>query len=120
MPFRWTLVASLLFTAFGVYGASAAELIGPQALKRDWFDGRTVSTVGPRGGKSEFSFKADGTLTRVGGRQGSATTGTWRLDEDGFCMTLGEGKRESCYLAIRGEGDAIKVMRRAAAFTWTR
>lgn len=108
------------FAALLSVAASAAELVPPQALKRDWLDGRAISTTGPRGGKSEFSFRPDGTLTRTGANAATAGAGRWRLDEEGFCMTLGEGKRESCYVAIRGEGGAIRVMRRSGAFTWTR
>lgn len=100
--------------------AFAVELIAPQVLKRDWLDGRSVSTVGPRGGKSELAFRSDGTLVRTGGRAGAAGEGKWRLDEEGFCMTLGANGRESCYVAMRGEGGAIRVMRRSGAFTWTR
>lgn len=119
MPLRSFLFASLLAALF-VLPAAAIELIAPQALKREWLDGRTVSTVGPRGGKSAFAFRPDGTLTRTGGRPGSVGDGKWRLGEEGFCMTLGEGKQESCYVATRGEGSSIRVMRRSGAFTWTR
>lgn len=116
----WLLGLVVAFAALLTVAASATELVPPQSLKREWLDGRTVSTVGPRGGKSEFSFKQDGTLTRTGGRPGGAGGGSWRIDEEGFCMTLGEGKQESCYVALRGEGGAIRVLRRTGAFTWTR
>ena len=112
--------AVLFFAALSTAAASAAELVVPQELKSAWLDGRTIATVGPRGGKSSFSFAPDGTLTRTGGRAGSAGAGTWRLDDEGFCMTLGSAGRESCYVAIRGEDGALKIMRRSAAFTWTR
>lgn len=118
MPLLIALMAA--FAALLTVAASAAELVPAQSLKRDWLDGRAVTTVGPTGGKSEFSFRPDGTLTRTGGRAGAAGTGTWRLDEEGFCMTLGEGKQESCYVALRGDGGAIQVLRRTGAFTWTR
>lgn len=114
------LLMAVVFMSAAAVQASAAELIGPQALKRDWLDGRTVSTVGPRGGKSDFAFRPDGTLTRTSGRQGAAGEGKWRLDDEGFCMTLGQAKQESCYVAIKGDAGAIRVMRRSAAFTWTR
>lgn len=114
------VLAVLFFAALSTAAASAMELVGPQELKAAWLDGRTIATVGPRGGKSTFAFAPDGTLTRSGGRTGSAAAGAWRLDDEGFCMTLGNAKRESCYVAIRGEGGAIRVMRRSAAFTWTR
>lgn len=119
MSVRLALLACMPFLVFALPSA-AAELVSPQILKRDWLDGRTVSTVGPRGGKSEFSFKADGTLIRTGGRAGAAGDGKWRIDEEGFCMTLGASGRESCYVALRGDGGAIRVMRRSGAFTWTR
>lgn len=119
MTIRFALLACPLVLLFAL-PAGAVELVAPQILKRDWLDGRTVSTVGPRGGKSEFSFKADGTLIRTGGRAGAAGDGKWRIDEEGFCMTLGANGRESCYVALRGEGGAIRVMRRSGAFTWTR
>ncbi len=110
----------LLAVAVSAGAASAAEIIGPKELKAAWLDGRPVTTVGPRGGKSAITFRDDGTLMRAGGRTGSAGAGSWRLDDEGFCMTLGQAKRESCYVAIRGEGGAIRVMRRSGAFVWTR
>ena len=110
----------LLAVAVSAGAASAAEIIGPKELKAAWLDGRAVTTVGPRGGKSEITFRNDGTLVRTGGRSGSAGAGSWRLDDEGFCMTLGQSKRESCYVAIRGDAGAIRVMRRSGAFVWTR
>lgn len=118
MPFLVALAVA--FAALLTVAASAAELVPPQVLKRDWLDGRTVSTVGPRGGKSDFSFKSDGTLTRTGSRAGSGGEGRWRLDAEGFCMTLGEAKQESCYVALAGEDGSIRVLRRTGAFTWRR
>lgn len=101
--------------------AYSAELLTPKALQADWFDGRTISTTGPRGGVSTFIFSADGKLKRTGGRTGSATDGSWRLDDDGFCMTLGSARREGCYLAIKADSGALKVVRRSGgAFTWSR
>ncbi|MFC7052371.1 hypothetical protein ACFQI3_06680 [Hansschlegelia quercus] len=111
------LILSLGFAA----SAAAAELIGPKELEAGWFDGRTISTTGPRGGKSQFVFAKDGKVTRTGGRAGSSGDGTWRLDDDGFCMKLGQAKRESCYLAMKDGDGALKVIRRSGgAFTWTR
>ena len=109
----------LLCVALSAGAAAAAEIVGPKELKAARLDGRSVTTVGPRGGKSEITFRNDGTLVRTGGRS-AAGEGSWRLDDEGFCMKLGEAKRESCYLAIRGEGGAIRVMRRSGAFVWTR
>ena len=106
--------------AASVAPAAAAELVGPKQLQQEWLDGRSVSTVGPRGGKSEFVFKPDGKVLRAGGRAG-ASEGTWRLDEDGFCMKLGQARRESCYLAVRQADGALRVMRRSGgAFVWSR
>lgn len=110
----------VLCVALSAGAASAAEIVAPAELKAAWLDGKAVKTAGPRGGKSEITFRADGTLTRAGGRAGSASEGSWRMDEEGFCMTLGTAKRESCYVAIRGENGAIRVMRRSGAFVWTR
>ncbi|HEY0292860.1 MAG TPA: hypothetical protein VGC51_11095 [Hansschlegelia sp.] len=108
-------------TAICAAAAQAAELIGPQELKARWFDGRTIATKGPRGGASDFSFSPDGKIVRTGGRAGSPGDGTWRLDEDGFCMTLGAAKRESCYLAVKQADGSLKVIRRSGgAFAWSR
>jgi hypothetical protein len=116
---RLALAALVLGAATAPLGA--AELLGPRQLETGWFDGRTVSTVGPRGGKSSFAFLPGGKLTRTGGRAGAAGEGTWRLDDLGFCMTLGDAKRESCYLAAKADDGTLKVMRRSGgAFVWTR
>lgn len=110
----------ILFAALSAGAASAAEIVAPAELKAAWLDGKAVKTMGPRGGTSEFTFRSDGTLTRTGGRAGSASDGSWRLDEEGFCMTLGQAKRESCYVAIRGDDGSLRVMRRSGAFVWRR
>ena len=118
MPVLWVLV--IVAAMFVSEAARALETVPPQVLGKEWLDGRSVSTVGPRGGRSVFAFKPDGTLTRTGGRAGADSGGRWRLDDEGFCMTLGEKGQESCYVALRGEGGAIRVLRRSGAFTWTR
>lgn len=113
--------AFMVVSAFGLSNVQGAELVGPEALKANWLDGRTVSTTGPRGGASTFAFAADGKVTRTGGRAGSATEGTWRVDDDGFCMKLGQARRESCYLAIKADDGSLKVVRRqGAGFVWRR
>lgn len=114
------VLSALLIAALSAGAAAAAEIVAPAELKAAWLDGRAVKTEGPRGGKSEFVFRPDGTLTRTGARAGSAGEGSWRMDDEGFCMTLRTAKRESCYVAIRAEGGAIRVMRRSGAFVWTR
>ncbi len=115
----WFAIPLLL--AFAAAPAAAAELIGPKELQAGWFDGKTISTAGPRGGKSDFTFSRDGKVIRTGGRAGSAGDGTWRVDDDGFCMTLGQAKRESCYLAVKSADGSLRVMRRSGgAFVWTR
>ena len=58
----------LLCVALSAGAAAAAEIVGPKELKAAWLDGRSVTTVGPRGGKSEITFRNDGTLVRTGGR----------------------------------------------------
>ncbi|MET0313650.1 MAG: hypothetical protein ABW275_04595 [Hansschlegelia sp.] len=112
----------LTFAAFASAGtAGAAELVGPQELQSRWFDGKSIATVGPRGGKSDLAFSRDGKIQRTGGRAGSPGDGTWRLDDDGFCMKLGQAKQESCYLALRQQDGSLRVMRRSGgAFAWTR
>ncbi len=107
--------------ALSMTAAQAVELIAPQELEKGWFDGRKISTVSPRGARSDFVFAAGGKVTRTGGRAGTATEGAWRLDDDGFCMKLGQSRRESCYLALKAPDGSLKVLRRAGQpFVWSR
>lgn len=116
---RSRLVGLVLLLAAGP--VAAAELVPPKDLQASWFDGKAISTTGPRGGKATMTFTADGKVTRTGGRAGGARQGTWRLDEDGFCMRLGEAKRDACYLALKNPDGSLRVVRRSGgAFTWSR
>ncbi|MFL1874373.1 hypothetical protein ACIKT0_03975 [Hansschlegelia beijingensis] len=116
---RSRLVGLVLLLAAGP--VAAAELVPPKDLQASWFDGKAISTTGPRGGKATMTFSPDGKLTRTGGRAGAARQGTWRLDEDGFCMRLGEAKRDTCYLALKNPDGSLRVVRRSGgAFTWSR
>jgi hypothetical protein len=115
------LCLAATLAALTSHNAAAAELLAPKDLEAGWFDGRKISTVGPRGGRSEFSFQPGGKLVRTGGRAGAASEGTWRLDEDGFCMTLAQGRRESCFLAVKNTDGSLRVIRRSGgAFVWSR
>jgi hypothetical protein len=99
--------------------AGAAELIPPGDLKSTFFDGKPIHSTTAKGRVGgEVVVTADGKVTRTGRR--GPVTGTWRMSDDGFCMTLGQAKRESCYIAVR-DGTAVTVIRAGAgSFTWTR
>ena len=99
--------------------AGAAELVSPNDLAAGWFNGKTITSTNEHGRSTKLTFAADGKVT-LEGRGGKDRQGTWHKTSDGFCMTLGQAKRESCYIAVR-DGTAVKVIRAGAgSFTWTR
>lgn len=111
-----TIVLALLLVPVT---AGAAELVTPQDFKSGYFDGKPVTSTDARGHKSTFVFTVDGKVTRKTER-GRTTDGTWTLSDTGFCMKIGNAKRESCYIAVKDTG-GIKVLHISrGAFEWTR
>jgi len=99
--------------------AGAAELVSPQTLKSSYFDGKAVTSTDARGHKSTFTFGVDGKVTRKTER-GRTTEGNWTLSDDGFCMKMGNAKRPSCYVAVKNNSGAVKVLHTSTkGFTWT-
>ncbi|MGQ4274468.1 hypothetical protein [Terrihabitans sp. B22-R8] len=99
--------------------AFAAELVQPSDLERTLFDSTPITSTDHRGRTSELMFAPGGKLTRKTAA-GQASEGNWRLSETGFCMKLGDAKRESCYLVLRGGKGVMKAVKISAQpFTWT-
>jgi YD repeat-containing protein len=113
------ILAAALLAAFTV-PALSVELVPPQDLGRTVFDGKPITSSDARGRTSEMAFAEGGKLTRKTSA-GRVTEGVWRLSDDGFCMKLGDAKRESCYLVLKGnDGKLMAVKHSGQPFTWTR
>ncbi len=99
--------------------AFAVELVQPADLGRSLFDAKPITTTDSKGRSSQLTFAPGGTLTRD--RGGKSSEGKWRLSDDGFCMQLGQAKRESCYIVLKQEDGRFSALKRAGEpFTWTR
>ncbi|MDX6805033.1 hypothetical protein [Terrihabitans rhizophilus] len=113
------ILAAALLAALSM-PALAVELVPPQDLGRTMFDGKPITSADAKGRTSEMAFAEGGKLTRKTSA-GRVTEGVWRLSDDGFCMKLGEAKRESCYLVLKqNDGKLMAVKQSGQPFTWTR
>jgi hypothetical protein len=115
--FRRMLVRTVaLALALVPMTAGAAELVSPNDLAAGWFNGKTITSTNEHGRSTKLTFAADGKVT-LEGRGGKDRQGTWHKTSDGFCMKIADAKRESCFIAIK-QGDALRVVRAGAPFTW--
>jgi hypothetical protein len=109
-----TITAALTFSG----SALAVELVPPTTLGTSFFNSMPITTTDAKGRTSQISFTPGGTLTRTTAT-GRTSEGTWRLSEDGFCMQVGNAKRESCYVVLKRDDGKIATIRRSGEpFIW--
>jgi len=78
----------------------AAERIAPSDIQAIFFDGKpfTASTVS--GTQFKMTFTPDGKMNRQpSGKTGKKSSGTWKLDDSGFCTTW-KGAGTNCYTVV--------------------
>jgi hypothetical protein len=113
---RSVLLAAVL-APFSV-AALAVELVQPAALGKTFFDATPITTTDARGRSSKLVFTPGGALTLTTSA-GRASEGKWRLSEEGFCMQVGEAKRESCYVVLKQNDGRYSAMKRSGQpFVW--
>jgi hypothetical protein len=113
------LLAAALLPPLAI-AANAAELVAPALLDTTFFDAKPITTTDAKGRVSQIVFTPGGTLNRTSS-SGKASEGKWRLSDDGFCMQVGEAKRESCYVVVKRDDGQFAAMKRSGEpFIWTK
>ncbi len=100
--------------------AIALELIPPSDLNQSFFDARPITSTDAKGRDAKLVFAPGGAVTFTNA-SGKASEGTWRLSDEGFCMTVGSAKRESCYIVVKQSDGKLSALKRSGQpFTWSR
>lgn len=109
-------LATIIITALAGT-ASAAELVRPAEIGEGLFDGRAIVSTDRRGRSAELVFQPGGEVVLTPA-SGEKRAGTWRLSDEGFCLSLGGRGGESCYLLVRGDTGALRAVPLGDAFIW--
>jgi hypothetical protein len=103
---KYPVIAAALSLA--MCGALAQDTrLSPDEIRAAWV-GKKVLAQTSRGAQFEFRMMADGSATVSGGVN---DTGTWRLNETGYCATWQKirGGKEGCLTVVR-KGDKTLVL----------
>src|SRR5204862_3040003 len=80
--------------------AFAAERMAPADIQTTFFNGKPFTASTASGTQFKMIFSSDGKMTREPrGKAGKKNTGTWKLDDSGFCTTWQHGEK-NCYTIV--------------------
>src|SRR5665213_3176211 len=104
-----TFAALAILAATSSAIAAAPTLLTPVQIKTIFGTGRPFSAVSAAGTKSySFTFNTDGSALEIPAARGKRTSGTWRLSDNGYCTTWGNGT-ETCYtIEARAQGYVVR------------
>jgi hypothetical protein len=116
--------AFVLTAVLGTFSASqglAADKLGPNAIKEQFFSGQEFTATTPAGVKFKMVFTADGKVTRTpADNSGAKGEGTWKLSKDGFCTTW-KGAHQNCYTLVAAGSNKWSVMSHSSLrATWSK
>lgn len=86
---------------------AAATSLTPTEIKATFGTGRPFLATSTSGQSYTFTFKADGTALQQPKGGAAITTGTWRVNDKGYCSKWGTSA-EHCY-TIEKNGDKFDV-----------
>jgi hypothetical protein len=121
MPVRF---AAIVFTL--LVGTTAAFAAGakmkPAEIQAAFFDGKPFTASTPSGTKFKMVFTADGKTTREPiGKAGAKGTGTWKINDSGFCTSWTGSKGNNCYSLAPDGANKWAVMKGPSVMaTWTK
>ncbi len=98
--------------------AQEVVLLSPQEIQQTLVGKKAVAVVTRTGAISHFEMRADGTTQIF--FPGGNDSGTWRLDDTGYCTTwrkIRDG-RETCF-TVRRQGDKLEVLSAEGVVTST-
>lgn len=82
--------------------SAASAVLTPAEIKTMFGTGKPFTAVSSPGGKTyTFTLKPDGSAVQMPkGSTTTATTGTWRVNDKGYCSKWGTNA-EHCYIIVR-------------------
>jgi hypothetical protein len=91
------VLAAMLLSASAAF---AAEHMAPSDIQAAFFNGKPFTASTTSGTKFKMTFTSDGKMTRQpSGKVGKKSSGTWKLDDAGFCTTW-KGAGTNCYIVV--------------------
>jgi len=90
-------LAGILLSASAAF---AAERMAPSDIQATFFNGKSFTASTTSGTQFKMTFTPDGKMNRQpSGKVGKKSSGTWKLDESGFCTTW-KGAGTNCYTVV--------------------
>ena len=100
MQKRTVLISATLIAAVGLpslaFAATTATALPPADIKTTFGTGTPFTGTNVGGGTYTIVLKADGHATRTAQGKANATTGTWHVNDTGYCSKWGKAT-EHCY-----------------------
>ena len=94
--------AMLLIGFFITSVAFAGDIMSPSDIKTTFFNGQPFTASTPGGTKFKMTFTPDGKMTREPlAQSGNKSSGTWKLNANGFCTSWQRAK-PNCYTVLPG------------------
>ena len=94
---RALVLASILVPASAVF---AAERTAPSDIQAIFFNGKPFTASTASGTQFKMTFTPDGKMNRQpSGKTGKKSSGTWKLDDSGFCTTWKDAGT-NCYAVV--------------------
>lgn len=121
MPVRIAAIVLTLGLSTAAAFAAGAKM-KPAEIQAAFFNGQPFTASAPSGTKFKMVFTPDGKTTREPvGKAGGKGTGTWKVNDDGFCTTWGSAKTSNCYsLAPDGTNKWVVMKGPSVMATWTK
>ncbi len=90
----------LAATVLSASAAFAVERMAPSDIQATFFNGKPFTASTTSGTQFKMTFTLDGKMTRQPkGKAGKKSSGTWKLDDSGFC-TSWKGAGTNCYTVV--------------------
>jgi hypothetical protein len=121
MPLRFTaIILTLLIGTTAAFAAGAK--MKPAEIQAAFFTGQPFTASAPSGTKFKMVFTPDGKTTREPiGKTGAKGTGTWKLNDDGFCTSWTASKGSNCYSLAPDGANKWAVMKGPSVMaTWSK
>jgi len=91
------VLAGMLLSASASF---AAEHMAPSDIQATFFNGKSFTASTTSGTQFKMTFTPDGKMSRQpSGKAGKKSSGTWKLDDSGFCTTW-KSAGTNCYTVV--------------------
>jgi hypothetical protein len=101
--------------------AFAAEHMAPSDIRATFFNGKPFTASTASGTQFKMTFAPDGKMNRQpSGKVGKKSSGTWKLDDSGFCTTWKDAGT-NCYTVIPSGKNKWSIQKGSTTFAvWSK